>query len=72
MGGDLVRRGAANLPRTATQSCTIPRQGLQCIATRLACKRDNLNRPAAKAAQGKLKKMTKVILVQTDEPCGCE
>jgi hypothetical protein len=45
---------------------------LQHIATRSGRKRDNLNRLAAKTAQGKLKNMTKVILVRTDEPCGCE
>jgi hypothetical protein len=54
--GDLARRATASLPQTATEDCTGPQQRLQRIATRFARERDNLNRPAAKAAAGKVKK----------------
>jgi hypothetical protein len=63
---------AASLYYFSTQGCTIPRQRLLRIATWFACKRDSLNRAAAKAAQGELENMTKVIPARTDEPCGCE
>jgi hypothetical protein len=54
--GVSARRAAAGLPQTATQACTIPRQGLQRIATWFVRQRDNLNRPAAKGTARKLKK----------------
>jgi hypothetical protein len=45
---------------------------LQRFATWFARECDNLNRLAAKAAQGRLNNMTKVILAGTDEGGGCE